>query len=128
VKKDRQRLQKGVRLGLRRAQAIAVINLAIILRFDADVVSEARVTLGCLAPTVVHAPSVERYLVGQRLDEIGRHLQQEAPQGKVAPQAVHGSLVFQAQAYLGLARRVKGPVRLGPLPDRHPGHRLCPPG
>ncbi len=57
-----------LKLGLRRAQAISVINLAIVLSFDGDLVREARVALGCLAPTIVRAPRVEAFLVGKRLD------------------------------------------------------------
>jgi carbon-monoxide dehydrogenase medium subunit len=67
--------QRGLflKLGLRQAQAIAVINLAFVLMFEQDIVSEARVTLGCLAPTIVHAKTVEAYLKGKRLeDEICR--------------------------------------------------------
>lgn len=67
--------QRGLflKLGLRQAQAIAVINLAFVLTFEQDIVSEARITLGCLAPTIVHAKTVEAYLKGVRLeDEICR--------------------------------------------------------
>ncbi len=62
--------QRGLflKLGLRRAQAISVINLAFILTFSGEYVSEARMTLGCLAPTIVHAPTVEAFLRGKRLD------------------------------------------------------------
>ncbi len=62
--------QRGlfIKLGLRRAQAIAVINLAIVLTFDNDVVADARIALGCVAPTVVFAPTAEAFLRGQRLD------------------------------------------------------------
>jgi carbon-monoxide dehydrogenase medium subunit len=59
------------RLGLRRAQAISVIHAGCVLRFDGDPASEimgARVTLGCVAPTIVRAPEAEQYLVGKRLD------------------------------------------------------------
>jgi carbon-monoxide dehydrogenase medium subunit len=63
--------QRGLflKLGLRRAQAISVINVAFVLTFDGDLVSAASITLGCLAPTIVHAPSAETFLVGQRLTE-----------------------------------------------------------
>ncbi|MBA3471542.1 MAG: FAD binding domain-containing protein [Herpetosiphonaceae bacterium] len=63
--------QRGLflKLGLRRAQAIAVINVAFVLTLDGDVVSAASITLGCLAPTIVHAPSAESFLVGRRLTE-----------------------------------------------------------
>jgi carbon-monoxide dehydrogenase medium subunit len=63
--------QRGIflKLGLRRAQAISVIDIALVLTFDGEVVRDARITLGCLAPTVIHARTVEAYLVGRRLDE-----------------------------------------------------------
>ncbi|HEY8286574.1 MAG TPA: FAD binding domain-containing protein [Chloroflexota bacterium] len=57
-----------LKLGLRRAQAISVINLAIVLGFDGAVVREARIALGCLAPTIVRAERAEAWLVGKRLD------------------------------------------------------------
>jgi carbon-monoxide dehydrogenase medium subunit len=67
--------QRGIflKLGLRRAQAISVIDLALVITFDTDDrVTEARLALGSLAPTVVRAPTVEAYLVGRRLDDAVR--------------------------------------------------------
>ncbi len=63
--------QRGLflKLGLRRAQAISVIDLALVLTFDGERVEEARITLGSLAPTIVHAGAAESYLRGKRLDE-----------------------------------------------------------
>jgi xanthine dehydrogenase iron-sulfur cluster and FAD-binding subunit A len=63
--------QRGLffKLGLRRAQAISVINVAFVLTFADLVVSDARITLGCLAPTCVRAHSVEAFLKGKSLDE-----------------------------------------------------------
>lgn len=63
--------QRGLflKLGLRRAQAISVLNIAFVLTFADDIVRDAQITLGCLAPTVVHAQAVEVYLQGKRLDE-----------------------------------------------------------
>ncbi len=68
-----EKLQGGrrglfLKLGLRRAQAISVIDVAFVVRFDGDVVREADIALGCLAPTVVHAASAQAYLRGKRLD------------------------------------------------------------
>jgi xanthine dehydrogenase iron-sulfur cluster and FAD-binding subunit A len=65
--------QRGLflKLGLRRAQAISVIDVAFVLTFDGDAptgqVSDAQITLGCLAPTIVHAETAEAFLSGQRL-------------------------------------------------------------
>jgi carbon-monoxide dehydrogenase medium subunit len=90
--------QRGlfVKLGLRRAQAISVIDLAIVLTFAEEPrttqgvpdqeptnsqtvlgsqpsvlpIAEARIALGCLAPTIVRAPTAEAYLRGKCLDAI----------------------------------------------------------
>jgi carbon-monoxide dehydrogenase medium subunit len=62
--------QRGLflKLGLRRAQAISVIDVAFVLSFDGDVVRDARIALGCLAPTIVRAHRAETYLCNKRLD------------------------------------------------------------
>jgi carbon-monoxide dehydrogenase medium subunit len=84
-----QEHQRGlfIKLGLRRAQAISVIDLAIVLTLGdgrwemgdgannpqlltpnpQSPIADARITLGCLAPTIVHAPTAEAYLCGKRL-------------------------------------------------------------
>lgn len=61
--------QRGLflKLGLRQAQAISVINIAFVLTFDNTVISKARITLGSVAPTIVHAHNVERFLIGKCL-------------------------------------------------------------
>ena len=61
--------QSGIflKLGLRQAQAISVVNVAILLDFDGKVVSHASITLGSVAPTIVHALQAENYLVGRQL-------------------------------------------------------------
>jgi carbon-monoxide dehydrogenase medium subunit len=63
--------QRGVflKLGLRRAQAISVVNTAVVLTFDGDVVTEARITLGSVAPTIVRAQAAEQSLVGKTLTQ-----------------------------------------------------------
>ncbi|GAB4503533.1 MAG: hypothetical protein Fur0043_05250 [Anaerolineales bacterium] len=63
--------QRGtfIKLALRRAQAISVVNVAVILDFEAASVTSASITLGAVAPTIIHAAEAERYLVGQKLSE-----------------------------------------------------------
>ena len=56
-----------VKLGLRRAQAISVVHLAAVLEFEGDMVSEARLALGSVAPTIVRLPEVEQLLVAHKL-------------------------------------------------------------
>jgi xanthine dehydrogenase iron-sulfur cluster and FAD-binding subunit A len=65
--------QKGtfLKLGLRRAQAISLVNTAIVLSFEHGNVSSAAITLGAVAPTIIHALEAEAYLVGKELtDEV----------------------------------------------------------
>ena len=70
--------QRGtfLKLGLRRAQAIAVVNVAVVLTFDqaiedkpgSAVVTGARITLGSVGPTIVRAWQAESSLQGRSLD------------------------------------------------------------
>ncbi|HKI54158.1 MAG TPA: FAD binding domain-containing protein, partial [Anaerolineales bacterium] len=64
-------LQRGtfIKLALRRAQAISIIDAAIILGLDADLVKSASITLGSVAPTIIHAEEAEAYLVGKQLTD-----------------------------------------------------------
>jgi len=60
-----------IKLGLRRAQAISVVNIAAILELHRDAIVKARIAFGSVAPTIVRAPEVESYLVGKSLtDEV----------------------------------------------------------
>jgi carbon-monoxide dehydrogenase medium subunit len=63
--------QRGtfIKLGLRRAQAISVVDVAIILTFDDMVVKSAAITLGAVAPTIIHAVEAEKFLAGKVLSE-----------------------------------------------------------
>jgi len=56
-----------IKLGLRRAQAISVINVTVLLKFDGDTVTQAAITLGCVAPTIIRVPVAEQSLIGRKL-------------------------------------------------------------
>lgn len=63
--------QRGdfIKLALRRAQAISLVNIAVILTFSGNTIREAQITLGAIAPTIIHASAAEEYLAGKQLDE-----------------------------------------------------------
>jgi len=55
------------KLALRRAQAISLVNAAVVVEFDGEMVKFAAITLGAVAPTIIHAVEAEKYLVGKKL-------------------------------------------------------------
>ena len=63
--------QRGtfVKLALRRVHAISVVNAAAVLTFDDEIVAEARITMGSVAPTVIRAREAESALVGRKLSQ-----------------------------------------------------------
>jgi xanthine dehydrogenase iron-sulfur cluster and FAD-binding subunit A len=60
-----------IKLALRRAQAISIIDVAVILDTEAGSIESATIALGAVAPTIIRAPEAESYLVGKPLtDEV----------------------------------------------------------
>lgn len=61
-----------LKLALRRAQAISVIDVAVVLRFEdphnrRSPLKSAAIAMGCVAPTVLRLGEVENFLVGKTL-------------------------------------------------------------
>ena len=63
--------QRGtfIKLALRRAQAISLVNAAIILDLKADTVKSAVITLGAVTPIIVHAEEAEKFLAKKKLNK-----------------------------------------------------------
>jgi xanthine dehydrogenase iron-sulfur cluster and FAD-binding subunit A len=63
--------QRGcfIKLALRMAQAISVVNAAVIVQRDGAKIKSASITLGAVSPTIMHAAEAESYLAGRSLDE-----------------------------------------------------------
>lgn len=61
--------ERGIflKLGLRRAQAISVVNVAVILGIEEEHIVQAAITLGSVAPTIMRVPVAEQALIGQQL-------------------------------------------------------------
>jgi carbon-monoxide dehydrogenase medium subunit len=64
--------QRGayLKLGLRKTQAISVVNCCVVLTMgDERRTISAQVTLGAVAPKIIHATEAEQFLTGHALDE-----------------------------------------------------------
>lgn len=63
--------QRGtfIKLALRRAQAISVVNAALILDLKSDTVKSASITLGSVTPIIAHATKAEKFLAGKKLND-----------------------------------------------------------
>jgi carbon-monoxide dehydrogenase medium subunit len=121
--------QRGtfLKLGLRQAQAIAVINVAIVLTFaesakqpaqDSPVV-DARITLGSVAPTIIRAEKAEAALIGQPLNR--ETVQRAAELAAAAAQPiddVRGSAVYRRMMVEVYTRRALTKVNQGTERER----------
>ncbi|GAB4546680.1 MAG: hypothetical protein Fur002_21960 [Anaerolineales bacterium] len=63
--------QRGafIKLALRRAQAISLVNVAAALTLRGQKILAASITLGAVAPTIIHAAKAEKFLKGKTLSD-----------------------------------------------------------
>lgn len=118
--------QRGIflKLGLRRAQAISVISVAAVVDFDGMAIREARIALGCLAPTIVRAPRTEDALTGKTLDAQTIAAAALASCEDVSPIGdVRGSADYRLKAVAALVQRALERIAANRcaegLPEKH---------
>jgi len=101
--------QRGtfIKFALRKAQAIALVNVAIVLTLHDHEIRDAKITLGAVAPTVVHAYEAEQFLIGRQLED-----ETIRAAAKLAAQAARPISDVRASANYRL-RMVKTCVRRG---------------
>jgi len=114
--------QRGtfLKLGLRQAQAISVVNVAVILSLDDEVqagaapisAAEGCITLGSVAPTIVRARDAERAIAGQRLTDETIELVADLAAGAAKPiDDVRGSANYRKYMLSVLTRRALDQLR-----------------
>ncbi len=95
-----------VKLGLRRAQAISVVHVALILDFDGERIASADVALGSVAPTIISAPAAEQFLVGKQLGEDVIDEAARLAAGEPRPiDDIRGSADYRSQMVYVMTRR-----------------------
>jgi carbon-monoxide dehydrogenase medium subunit len=108
--------QRGtfLKLGLRRAQAISLVNTAIVLDFEPGRVQSAVITLGAVAPTIVHAREAEAFLVGKDLtDEVIARASEMASQASRPIDDIRGSAAYRKAMVSVLVKRGLRSLREG---------------
>jgi len=92
--------QRGtfIKLALRRAQAISLVNIAIILNLKEDTVKSAVITLGAVTPIIVHAEEAEKFLAKKKLNEKNiAHAAELAVQAAHPIDDVRGSAAYRRE-------------------------------
>ncbi|BCX05133.1 MAG: hypothetical protein KatS3mg053_3071 [Candidatus Roseilinea sp.] len=101
--------QRGafLKLGLRQAQAIAVVNCAVVLTMNDDGrIADARIALGAVAPTIIRAPQAERELICRTPDEVTiRRAAELAAQAARPIDDIRSSAAYRRDATAVLVRR-----------------------
>lgn len=109
-----------IKLGLRRAQAISIVNVAVVLEFGDNMVDgaprvrSARVTLGAVAPTIIRSPQAEGVLAGAPLSDAVIEEAARAAAADARPiDDIRGSAAYRREMVRVLVRRALRQLRDG---------------
>jgi carbon-monoxide dehydrogenase medium subunit len=103
-----------IKLGLRKAQAISVVNVAVVVTLDGETVQSVVIAQGSVAPTIITSPEAEAYLAGKALtpevvDEAAR-----LAAGAAKPiDDVRGSAEYRREMIRVLTRRALTAIQQG---------------
>jgi len=101
------------KLGLRRANAIAVASVAFWGKRDGQTFSQARIALGAVAPTAIRARRAEEMLVGatvtpEKIREVAKTCAEESsPISDIRGTAAYRRQAVEALTYIGLMETVR---------------------
>jgi xanthine dehydrogenase iron-sulfur cluster and FAD-binding subunit A len=115
--------QKGtfLKLGLRQAQAISVVNVAIVVTMNGKAIEDAAVTLGAVSPKIIHAVEAETYLKGQLLKEdIIAQAAKLAMKASAPIDDIRGSAAYRREMVRVLTARGLRALRDGLTPSQFP--------
>jgi carbon-monoxide dehydrogenase medium subunit len=103
-----------IKTALRRAQAISVINISVLLEMDDGKVVNPQLTLGAVAPTIIHADTAEEFLAGKALSDEVIFKTAALIQEAASPISdIRGSADYRAYMVGGIAKRALQAIRDG---------------
>lgn len=110
-----------VKLGLRRAQAISVVHVTVMIDFDDNTVKEARIALGSVAPTIINASAAEAHLAGKQLTDDVIAQASSLAAGDAQPiNDIRGSAAYRRQQLRVMVKRALIALRDGRQADYLP--------
>jgi carbon-monoxide dehydrogenase medium subunit len=110
-----------MRVTLRRAQAISVVNAAAIVRISAEKVKGAVITLGAVAPVIIHAPEAESFLIGKKLTSKNISRAAELAQQSAKPiDDIRGSAAYRSEMVKVAVTQVLNDIAAKKQPLRMP--------
>lgn len=125
--------QRGAfaKLGLRRAQAISVVDMAVVLTGNSDAahgvqppITSARIALGSVAPKIIRAPDAEEALAGSRLSDAEIETVAELTAEAASPITdVRGTAEYRDETVRVFTRRLLRALRDGTERDEYPQKR-----
>jgi carbon-monoxide dehydrogenase medium subunit len=114
-----------IKTALRKAQAVSVINVSILLALKDGLVQDAQITLGAAAPTIIHAEAAEDYLVGKTMDEeVIKNAAELVAQAARPISDVRGSADYRAYMMGVIARRALTAIHDGVDKDQIPSNPI----
>lgn len=109
------------RMILRKTVAISVTNVTVLLRLADEKISDAQITLGAVAPTIIHAEAAEEYLEGKVLtDEVISEASQMAADATRPISDLRGSAEYRKYMIRVLVKRGLSAIRDGVDKDEVP--------
>lgn len=97
---------------LRNAQAISLVNVAVILQIDAGKVEKAAITMGAVAPTIIHADQAVEFLSGKNLtDEVITDAARLCAEGAKPISDIRSSAAYRKKMLEVITRRALQAIR-----------------
>ncbi len=109
------------KIGLRKAQAISVLNLAIVYSANDDgTIKDMRLAFGSLAPTIVRSTDAEQYAVGKKLNEIDKDEFARLAVGHLSPITdIRSTKNYRSEVTAVLVKRMLEKMVTGITSDDH---------
>ncbi len=112
-----------IKLGLRRAQAISVVNVAVMIETDGQKVKGAKITLGSVAPKVIRAQEAEQFLAGKPLTtEVITEAGDRAAAAAAPIDDLRGSAQYRTEMVRVFTRRALQSLAEGRERESYPEH------